>query len=213
MTETPRSFATTREGILRLFLSDPGVSSASHALLFDRDGVINERIFGAYVTKWSEFKFINGIAEVLASLSALGLPMIIVSNQAGVGKGLVSENSLKEITHHFVADLAARGARIDAVYYCPHRPDDRCVCRKPAPGLLTRAAADWSLDLRSSVLIGDSESDLAAAKAVQCPSILFSSLASAAAPSRAASGQLPRSADTLVSAVRLLLRDAPAPPR
>jgi D-glycero-D-manno-heptose 1,7-bisphosphate phosphatase len=142
------------------------------AIFLDRDGVVNQRIQHGYVTHWSQFKFVPGVQRVLADLSGLGLPLIVVSNQAGVGKGLVSRTTLAGITRRFVSILQRAGAQMDAAYYCPHTPDDQCGCRKPRPGLLLRAATDWGVNLSRSVLIGDSWSDIEAAHAAGCWGIL-----------------------------------------
>jgi D-glycero-D-manno-heptose 1,7-bisphosphate phosphatase len=163
----------TSEGILRLFFSEPPLTGHSPAIFCDRDGVINERIRGGYVTQWSEFRFIEGIEQALAELSTFGLPLIVVSNQAGVGKGVVSPEALAQITESFVSSLGNQGAKVDAVYYCPHVPEARCSCRKPATGLLRQAAEDWRIDLGRSVLIGDSASDLQAAQTSRCQAILL----------------------------------------
>jgi len=144
------------------------------AIFLDRDGVINEQIPAGYVTNWTEFRFRHGILGALRCLSRLKLPMIVVSNQAGVGKRLMSRPMLRQITERFVAALARAGARIDAVYYCPHAPEDACQCRKPLPGLLLEAARDWRLDLSRSVLVGDSPRDMEAARAVRCRGVLLS---------------------------------------
>jgi len=143
------------------------------AIFLDRDGVINQRIVGGYVTSWKEFRFLDGMIPVLRDLSRLKLPIIVVSNQASVGKGLMSRSALATITERFVSALARRAARIDAVYYCPHAPDEACSCRKPRPGLLVEAARDWRIDLGRSVLVGDSLRDIEAARAACCRSILF----------------------------------------
>lgn len=135
--------------------------------------MINERIVGGYVTKWSEFRFVPGIQGVLAELSTLHLPMIVVSNQAGVAKRVLSATGLGDVTNRFVTAIEKAGARIDAVYYCVHGPDERCGCRKPKPGLLLRAGRDWRLDLSRSVLVGDSYSDMEAARAAHCQGILL----------------------------------------
>jgi histidinol-phosphate phosphatase family protein len=158
-----------------LFFSRPRTARLQPGLFLDRDGVINRRIVGGYVTAWSQFTFVRGIKRVLATLTKLDIPLIVVSNQACVGKGMLSPPDLLKITHRFVAALAKSGARIDAVYYCPHTDADNCSCRKPRPGLLERAARDWRLDLTRSVMIGDSQSDLEAARAVSCRAVLFNS--------------------------------------
>lgn len=158
---------------MRLILTRPPTTGTRAAIFLDRDGVINRRILGGYVTHWRQFTFVRGIKTALARLSRMGIPLIVVSNQAGVGKGLVTRRALRDITERFVAALAKAGARIDAVYYCPHTPADNCPCRKPRPGLLRQAARDFRLDLKRSVLIGDSASDLDAARAVHCPAIFL----------------------------------------
>jgi D-glycero-D-manno-heptose 1,7-bisphosphate phosphatase len=142
-------------------------------IFFDRDGVINERIWGGYVTHWTEFRFLEGIVPVLRRLSRLHLPMIVVSNQSGVGKGLLSQRSLRQITSRFVDLLAWHGARIDAAYYCPHTDEQACSCRKPKPGLLLRAARDYRIDLARSIMIGDEPRDMEAAAAAGCRGILL----------------------------------------
>jgi D-glycero-D-manno-heptose 1,7-bisphosphate phosphatase len=161
------------ESYLKFFFSSPPLTGTRPAILCDRDGVINERIFGSYVTTWNEFQFRPGIKDALASMAELKLPIIVISNQAGVGKSLISPEALQDITERFVAELHERGARVDAVYYCPHTPEQHCGCRKPHPGLLEAAARDWRLDLRRSVLIGDSQSDMQAARSLDCRAILL----------------------------------------
>ena len=143
------------------------------AIFLDRDGVINERVVGGYVTHWTEFRFLDGIVPVLRTLSRLHLPIIVVSNQSGVSKGLVGSRSLRHITTRFVDWLASHGARIDAAYYCPHTAEQACPCRKPKPGLLLSAAQDCRIDLSRSVLIGDALTDVQAAVAAGCPGILL----------------------------------------
>jgi D-glycero-D-manno-heptose 1,7-bisphosphate phosphatase len=152
---------------------DPPTYGRRPAIFLDRDGVINERVVGGYVTNWGQFQFLDGIIPVLRDLSRLRLPMVVVSNQAGVGKGLMDRAALASITDRFVARLARAGIRIVAVYYCPHTSTAECRCRKPRPGLLLQAAHDWKIDLGSSILIGDSPSDIEAARAAGCRSILF----------------------------------------
>jgi D-glycero-D-manno-heptose 1,7-bisphosphate phosphatase len=199
--------SSLREGIIRISFTQSPRPGSIPAIFLDRDGVINERIFGSYVADWLGFKFIPGISKALAQLAALKLPLIVISNQAGVGKKLVTRESLEEITHRFVSELNSQGVFIDAVYYCPHRPDEGCKCRKPAPGLLLQAASDWHLDLRRSVFVGDSESDLDAAKAAGCRSISFRHASNPSDMSLSAARSVTHDSESLSAAVRLLLRD------
>lgn len=155
------------------FRAPPLCGRRRPAIFFDRDGVINERVRGGYVTHWTGFQFIDGIVPVLRRLSRLYLPMIVVSNQSGVSKGLLSPRSLRQITGRFVDLLARHGARIDAAYYCPHTDEQACSCRKPKPGLLLRAARDYRIDVGRSIMVGDAPSDMAAAAAAGCGGILL----------------------------------------
>ncbi len=159
---------------LKFAFSEPPTTGFQPGILLDRDGVINERIVGGYVTEWGQFQFRDGIKRAIASLTKLDLPIIVVSNQACIGRSLLSCLTLREITERFVAALDEVGARVDAVYYCPHTSEQKCRCRKPGPGLLEAAARDWKLDLKRSILIGDSESDLQAAHMSNCRAVLFS---------------------------------------
>ncbi len=135
------------------------------ALFLDRDGVLNRLLPGAYVTHWGLFEWLPGARDALRLARARGWPCIVVTNQAGVGKGLQSQDELDAVHARMRADAARAGGAIAAVYACPHAPEAGCACRKPRPGLLLRAAADLGLDLGRSWMIGDSRADLAAAEA------------------------------------------------
>jgi D-glycero-D-manno-heptose 1,7-bisphosphate phosphatase len=143
-------------------------------VLLDRDGVINQRIVGGYVTCWEEFVFLPGALEGLRLLHEKNYHVLVVSNQAGVGKGLMTAGDLQEITRKFIEKVEAQGGRIRSVYYCTHRAEDDCPCRKPRPGLLLKAQAEHHFSFADTFLIGDSESDLLAAQAVGCPTIMVS---------------------------------------
>jgi D-glycero-D-manno-heptose 1,7-bisphosphate phosphatase len=158
---------------MRLFFTQPPESGLRPAIFLDRDGVINQQIVGGYVTSWAEFRFLPGVIETLARLAEFDLPVIVISNQAAVEKGLIDRATLAGITRQFVGRLEEAGARIDAVYYCPHRPETGCECRKPKAGLLLEAAREWRLDLSRSVFVGDSMADMEAARAAGCKGILL----------------------------------------
>jgi len=143
-------------------------------VLLDRDGVINRRIISGYVTCWEKFVFLPGALEALRLLNERNYQVIVVSNQAGVGKGQVSAADLDEVTLRFIAEVGAHGGRIISVYYCTHRAEDGCECRKPKPGLLRRAQAEHHFDFERTFLVGDTESDLRAAQAAGCPAIMVS---------------------------------------
>ena len=132
--------------LLRILFREIGSAVKGPAIFIDRDGVINCRRPGDYVLNWSQFVFVPGIREALKQLSSLGLPMIVISNQAAVGKGLLSQAGLEEITARMNEVLLADGTSLAAAYYCPHRIEDDCPCRKPKPALLLNAAGDFSIE-------------------------------------------------------------------
>ena len=142
-------------------------------LLLDRDGVINRRNLRGYITAAEDFEFVPGIVPALQNLRSLQWPMIVVSNQAGVAKGLMSRPDLESLTRGFHANLAQQGVHLDAAYYCPHRPEDDCPCRKPKPAMLEAAIRDWRLAREQSVMLGDSLSDIAAARAAGVKAVLL----------------------------------------
>jgi D-glycero-D-manno-heptose 1,7-bisphosphate phosphatase len=161
--------------LLRILFREINDATKGPAIFIDRDGVINCRRPGDYVLDWSQFVFMPGIREALQQLSTLRLPLIIISNQAAVGKGLLDSAGVEEITARMNEALLADGTSLSAAYYCTHRIEDHCACRKPKPALLFSAAADFNIDLSRSIFIGDSDTDVQAARAAGCASVLFGS--------------------------------------
>jgi len=141
------------------------------AVFLDRDGVINENRED-YVKSLDELKLLPGAAEAIARLSGAGFRIVIVSNQQGIGRGLISPETLERINRKILAELAAAGAVVAGIYYCPHRKEEDCECRKPKPGLLRKASTDLGIDLAGSVLIGDSPRDVQAGRSVGSLTIL-----------------------------------------
>jgi D,D-heptose 1,7-bisphosphate phosphatase len=150
------------------------------ALFLDRDGVIN--VDHGYVHKWKDLDFSPGVAETIAAFNDAGWFVFVVTNQAGVAHGYYDENAVHRL-HEQIRDwLAARGAHIDAFYYCPYHPKAAIEAyradhpdRKPRAGMLSRAIAEWPVVKERSLLIGDRDSDLAAAAAVGVEARLFES--------------------------------------
>jgi D-glycero-D-manno-heptose 1,7-bisphosphate phosphatase len=134
------------------------------AVFLDRDGVINKDR-PDYVRSWEEFEFLPGVLEALRVLAAGPHQVVVVSNQSGIGRGLVSRETVDEIHARMTEAVRRSGGRIDAVYYCPHRPDEDCPCRKPRPGLILKAARELDIDLAGSWLVGDDLRDLESAVA------------------------------------------------
>lgn len=141
------------------------------AIFLDRDGVICENR-SDHVKSWQEFRFLPGVKESVAALSRLGLPIIVVTNQAAIGRGMVSTSVVEDIHQRMVAELATHGGRIDRVVYCPHHPKDNCNCRKPEPGMLWQVAEEMGIDLTCSYLVGDAAADLIAGQRAGCQTFL-----------------------------------------
>jgi D-glycero-D-manno-heptose 1,7-bisphosphate phosphatase len=133
------------------------------AAFVDRDGTINVRPPPhTYLQSAEPFRWLPGAVEGLVCLAEQGYSLIVVSNQRGIARGLVSRAALHEIEQRIQLGLAPHGQRIEAFNYCPHEIADACMCRKPAPGLLLDAAHDHDIDLSRSWMIGDAESDVLA---------------------------------------------------
>src|SRR5260370_20198942 len=142
------------------------------AAFLDRDGVINRKPQeGQYVTRWEEMEFLPGVPEAISLLTQAGLCVLIVSNQRCVAKGLLTAGELESIHERMCQELATAGATITEVYYCPHEEQPPCGCRKPAPGMLLRAAFEHEIDLQTSWMIGDSEIDIQAGKNAGCRTV------------------------------------------
>jgi D-glycero-D-manno-heptose 1,7-bisphosphate phosphatase len=129
----------------------------------DRDGVLNRWIPGGYALTRESLVINDGVVDALRAADRGAFALVVASNQSCVGRGLLTAAALRDLMGHLVAQLDARGLALDAWYCCPHAPEDRCACRKPAPGLLMAAADDLGLDLRRSYFIGDQPTDMEAA--------------------------------------------------
>jgi len=156
----PGTFATLRP-------EQSPLAGENRALFFDRDGVITKER-PDYVKSVEEMEILPGVKEGLSKLKPSNFLLIIVTNQSAVNRGLLTLETLSSIHAALTEELAISGIRIDAIYLCPHRPEEKCPCRKPQPGLLLKAALDWRIDLHKSWLIGDKDSDLHAANAAGC---------------------------------------------
>ena len=142
-------------------------------IFLDRDGVINEFPGDSkYVNNRQEFKFISGSIEGIKKLDKCGFKIAIISNQAGVSKGLYSRKDLEEINDEIITQLENKGVKISGIYYCTHHPGDGCDCRKPKVGLLRRAISDLGVKPDETFFIGDSFKDMRAALNFKAKSIL-----------------------------------------
>jgi D-glycero-D-manno-heptose 1,7-bisphosphate phosphatase len=150
------------------------------AIFLDRDGVIVEDVDA--VLRADQLILTPGAAEAVKRASASGRAVVVVTNQPVVARGLVDEDGVRAVHDALDAMLRARGARVDAFYFCPHHPRATieryrvaCDCRKPRPGLLTRAASELALDLGASVMVGDRLSDVTAGARAGCKTVLVTS--------------------------------------
>jgi D-glycero-D-manno-heptose 1,7-bisphosphate phosphatase len=142
-----------------------GKSQTRKAVFIDRDGTLNEDI--GYVSRPEELALYPWSAEAVRLINQSGLLAVVITNQSGIARGMYTEEILAEIHSRMIRELALQGARVDAVYYCPHHPEIgsrryrlECECRKPQPGLLNAAARDHDIDLARSFVIGDKASDI-----------------------------------------------------
>ena len=134
-------------------------------VILDRDGVLNyEAPEGSYVREPSEFHWLPGALEGLALLRRAGVRLSVATNQAGVGRGVMSLEQLAAVHERMQREAAAQGAALDAVLYCPHAPEEQCSCRKPAPGLIEAAVARSGIAASDSIVVGDDRRDLEAAQ-------------------------------------------------
>jgi D-glycero-D-manno-heptose 1,7-bisphosphate phosphatase len=136
-------------------------------IFLDRDGVIN-RDSANYIKSWAEFEFLPGSLEALALMHRAGYRLIVITNQSAVGRGYFPLTVLEEMHRRMGAAVAAAGGRIDDIFFCLHRPDENCACRKPRPGLILQAQARHAIDLSQSVMVGDSAKDIQCGQNAGC---------------------------------------------
>jgi D-glycero-D-manno-heptose 1,7-bisphosphate phosphatase len=134
---------------------------ADWTVFVDRDGVINRRVVGDYVRSTAQLELLPGAVEALARLSQAAAHVVVVTNQAGIGKGLLTVEDFDRVNAVILDAVVAAGGRVDAVLHCPHVPTDGCRCRKPGPGLAEQADERFGdIDHDQSVMIGDSAGDI-----------------------------------------------------
>lgn len=140
-------------------------------VVLDRDGVINEDS-EHFIRSVDEWRPIPGSLEGIALLHRAGVRVAVVTNQSGVGRGLYGEDALAAIHARMIAEVEAAGGALAGIYYCPHRPDEGCECRKPKPGLLRRLERELGLPVAGAPFIGDRLTDVEAARAVGARPVL-----------------------------------------
>lgn len=147
-------------------------SSQKHCIFLDRDGVICEEKKTPYVRTPEEFKFIPGCSKAISLLKQLGFYVIVITNQSGINRGIVKKENFKAIQKKMIETLQKKNASLDAVYVCPHTPEENCACRKPKPTNILKAARTFGIQLAGSYFIGDKLIDVQAGKAAGCRTVL-----------------------------------------
>ena len=132
-------------------------------LFLDRDGVINVKLDGRYVQNANEFEFMPGAIQIITKLSKVFKKILVVTNQQGIGKGIMSIEQLDNLHLYMRGEIEKSGGKIDKIYYCPHLAAKNCSCRKPNSGMIKQAFIDFpDIKREESYLIGDSDSDIEA---------------------------------------------------
>lgn len=160
-------------------MKDPALKSRRYVLL-DRDGTIN--VDRHYLRRAEDLELLPGAAAGLRALQDMGLGLIVVTNQSGIGRGYFSEDDLAAIHARLHALLAAEGVHLEGIYICPHLPADNCPCRKPRRGLVDQAIADLHFDPRESFVLGDQPCDMELSAAIGATGIQVTSTLPANSP-------------------------------
>lgn len=140
-------------------------------IFLDRDGVINYNR-PDHVKRWEEFEFLPGSLKALARLNRAGYRVFVITNQAVINRKILSVKELDYIHHRMNTAIRKAGGKISAVLYCPHRPEEKCACRKPQPGLIYRAEREYGVQAAGSWLVGDHAHDIMAGEQAGCRTIL-----------------------------------------
>ena len=149
----------------------------SWTLFLDRDGVINKKLINRYVQNWSEFEFLPGSIEAIRKFNQMIPRIVIVTNQQGIGKGLMGERDLDLIMRKMCEGLSEKNARIDAWFHCPHLHFLNCHCRKPNTGMLMKAKYHFpEINLNHSIMVGDAASDMLMARRANMKAIYIGKL-------------------------------------
>jgi D-glycero-D-manno-heptose 1,7-bisphosphate phosphatase len=141
-------------------------------LFLDRDGVIN-RDRPDYVKGWEEFEFHADVPDTLTWLAKNDVGVILISNQSGLNRGIIDPNHFWDLHHRMISRIRLLGGNILAAFYCPHRPDENCRCRKPSPEMILFAGRLYDIPLAESYYVGDRQSDILAARRAGCRAVLL----------------------------------------
>ncbi len=135
-------------------------------VFIDRDDTIAKDV--PYCDSPDKFHLFPGVPEQIKRLNDAGFLVLMITNQSGIGRGYFTEDTLKKIHEKMTSEIESAGGHLDAIYYCPHRPDENCQCRKPKTLMGERAVKDFDVDVSESYMIGDSDADMAFGKNLGC---------------------------------------------
>jgi histidinol-phosphate phosphatase family protein len=144
---------------------------ANRAVFIDRDGTMAKDVH--YCRRPEDFELLPDTAKAIKLLNQHGFKVIVITNQSGIARGYFTEDMLAKIHDKMENELTKEGAWVDAIYYCPHHPDDNCDCRKPKPKLALQAAKEHNIELEGSFVVGDLQMDVNLGKAIGCKTILI----------------------------------------
>ncbi|MBF0193501.1 MAG: D-glycero-beta-D-manno-heptose 1,7-bisphosphate 7-phosphatase [Magnetococcales bacterium] len=147
------------------------MTSVNRAIILDRDGVLNENC-STYVQNPDQLKIITGVPQAIFKLNQANYKVLVATNQACIGKGIISPDTLTNIHKKLYTEIGKAGGKIDAIYHCPHKNEDNCNCRKPKPGMLIEAQKQWSFNPEQTWFVGDTPRDMQAAKGANCKGAL-----------------------------------------
>lgn len=175
---------------------------SNRAVFLDRDGTIARDVH--YCRRPEDFELLPTVPEAIKVLNDSGFKVVVITNQSGIARGYFTEQTLASIHQKMVNELAIHGAKVDAIYYCPHHPDDGCECRKPGTALFHRAARELDIDFSLSYVIGDLHMDMEAGRALGCKTVLVTT-----GPENAKKPSDPPDyiADSLIQAARWVVAD------
>jgi histidinol-phosphate phosphatase family protein len=148
--------------------------SKNWTLFLDRDGVINQRLIDDYVKSWDEFEFLEGVPEAIRIFAETFGRVVVVTNQRGIGRGLMAEDTLNNIHEKMTDEIARAGGKIDKVYFCPDLKSSGSFCRKPQVGMGLKAKKDFpEINFKKSIIAGDSKSDMQFGKRLKMKTVLI----------------------------------------
>ncbi len=150
------------------------------AVFLDRDGTIARDVH--YCRSAEDFELLPAVPDAIRLLAQNGFKVVVITNQSGIARGYFTEETLAQIHDKMRSELAQHDARVDAIYYCPHHPDEGCSCRKPGTALFEKAAREHGIDLQASYVVGDMQMDIDAGKALGATTVLVTTGPQSSAP-------------------------------